>query len=68
MKEKTYFGLTAFIFLIVALAHALRLLFSPEAVMIGGYPVPKVLSVAAIIIAGYITSAGFTLYRQASQR
>lgn len=59
MSRKMYYEVTALIFLIIAVLHAMRLLYGWEA-SVGGVTVPLWASVAAIVIAGYLSYRGFT--------
>lgn len=58
-NRKTYYEVTSLIFLIVAVLHAMRLLYGWDAV-IGGVMVPLWASWAAVLIAGYLAYRGFT--------
>ena len=63
MKPKTYASTVAIIFLLIALLHLARLVFSWEAI-IGGWSVPAWVSVAALLIAGYLGYEGLKLSRR----
>jgi hypothetical protein len=59
--SKNTFGLLAgTVFLIVAVAHALRLVFKWE-VIVAGWQVPMWISAVAIIAAGYLAYEGFQI-------
>lgn len=58
-NRKTYYQVTSLIFLIVAVLHAMRILYSWDAV-VGGVTVPLWASWAAVLIAGYLAYRGFT--------
>jgi hypothetical protein len=60
MSKNTFPQLAAAIFLIVAVAHALRLIFKWE-VLIGGWQVPMWASAVAIFIAAYLAYEGFRI-------
>jgi hypothetical protein len=64
MSQKTFFLVAGVIFLLVALAHALRLAFGWHAVM-NMWAVPMWVSWAALPIALYLASEGFRLARNA---
>jgi hypothetical protein len=59
MTNKTYYKLAAIIFLIVALGHLVRIINGWEAV-INDVEIPMWISVAAVLIAGYLSYRGFT--------
>jgi len=58
-NRKTYYQVTSLVFLIVAVLHAMRILYSWDAV-IAGVMVPLWASWAAVLIAGYLSYRGFT--------
>ena len=58
--QKTYFPVTAVIFLAIAVLHALRLVYGWEAV-IGGWAVPMWFSWLGVIIALFLSFQGFSL-------
>ncbi len=60
MSTKTYATITGIIFLIVALAHLVRL-FGGLEVRVDGWDVPKWGSLVAAIVAGYLSYAGFRI-------
>ena len=60
MSKNTFTLLAGAIFLIVAVAHALRLIFKWE-VVIGGWQVPMWLSAVALVIAAYLAYEGFRI-------
>lgn len=53
MKQKDYIQITGIIFVVIAALHAWRLLAGWD-VVLGNYSVPAWLSVAALILAGYL--------------
>ncbi len=63
MNQKKYSLITGVFFLMIAVLHLLRLVFSWEAV-IGGWTVPLWLSVVAFVIAGYLAYEGFRLSKK----
>ena len=63
MKPKTYASTAGIIFSVIALLHLARLVFGWEAV-IGNWSVPAWVSVAALLIAGYLGYAGLKLSRR----
>ena len=60
MNQHTFHRIAGAIFLAVALLHLLRLIFRWEAV-IGGWMVPGWVSIAGLVVAGYLSWVGFTL-------
>ena len=58
MSKTSFSVLVGAIFLIVAVAHALRLVFKWE-VVIAGWQVPMWLSAVAFVIAGYLAYESF---------
>ena len=62
MSKNSFSLLAGTIFLIVAVAHALRLLFKWE-VVIAGWLVPMWVSAAALVIAAYLAYEGFRTRR-----
>lgn len=62
MKQKTFTLTTGAVFSIIAVLHALRLLFGWEA-MIGGWDVPLWVSWAATAVSGYLAYTAFKLRR-----
>jgi hypothetical protein len=63
MTQKAYFRGTGLMFLLIAVAQVLRLIFGWGTV-IGGWAVPQWLSVIALINAGYLAYEGFRLGRE----
>ncbi len=59
MPTKSYYTITATLFLIIALLHLARVLFSWPAV-IGSVEVPFWMSWVAVLLAGYLSYRGFT--------
>lgn len=57
MTNNTYCKTTGTVFAVIAVLHALRLLYGWEA-MIGGWSVPMWLSVAAVVFAGWLAWSG----------
>ena len=62
MSKRNYLSVVSFIFLVIAVLHALRLLGSWEAV-IGGTVIPIWVSWLAVIVAGILSWQGFLLLR-----
>jgi len=62
LSKNSFSLLAGTIFLIVAVAHALRLLFKWE-VVIAGWLVPMWVSAAALVIAAYLAYEGFRTRR-----
>ena len=60
MSQKAYLKTAAFIFLVIAALHLLRLVFGWEAVF-EGWAVPQWVSVAALAVSGYLAYEGFKL-------
>lgn len=60
MNQKTFYNITLIVFLLIALLHALRLVYGWSAV-IGGWEVPMWLSGLAIVLAGYLAYNAFKL-------
>ena len=60
MNQKTFSTVTLVIFSLIALLHALRLVYGWNAV-IGGWSVPMWLSGLAVVLAGYLAYSAFKL-------
>ena len=60
MNRKTYMALTATVFLAVAIAHLLRIVFGWP-VLIGGLSIPTWVSWLAVLVAGALGYFGFAL-------
>lgn len=60
MDQKTYFAVTALIFLIITLLHVARIFTGWEA-SIGGWIIPQWVSGIALAIFGFLTYSGFNL-------
>lgn len=60
MSQNIFTLVAGLVFFVVAGLHALRLLLGWEAV-IGGWDVPRWVSVAGLLIAGYLSYAAFAL-------
>jgi hypothetical protein len=60
LSKNTFALLTGTVFLIVAVAHALRLVFKWE-LIVAGWQVPMWVSAVAIIAAGYLQLSPFVL-------
>ncbi len=58
-NRKTYYKVTSLIFLLIAVLHAMRLLYGWEAT-IGDINVPLWASWVAVLLAGYLSYRGFT--------
>lgn len=63
MNTRRYAILTCVIFLLVAVGHLLRLIGHWE-VMINGWQVPQWVSIASVIVAGFLSFQGYRLFRQ----
>lgn len=59
MDPKNYSLITGIIFLVIALLHAARIVYSWDAT-IGGWAVPLWLSWLALVISGYLAYHGIT--------
>jgi hypothetical protein len=62
MTVQTYAATTSVIFLLVAVLHLLRLVLQWDA-MIGSWHFPIWASVVAVVVAGFLSFAGYRLYR-----
>jgi len=62
MNRKAFSFISGIIFLAVAVAHLSRIVFRWEAI-VAGWPVPLVISWAAVFISGYLAFEGFRLSR-----
>jgi len=60
MNQKYFYNVTLVIFSLIAILHALRLVYGWGAV-IGGWEVPIWLSGLAVILAGYLAYSAFKL-------
>jgi hypothetical protein len=60
MRQKTYFLASAAVFLVVAAAHLTRLVMGWE-VTIGGWAVPRWVSVPGLVVPGILSAWGFVL-------
>jgi uncharacterized membrane protein len=60
MKQRTYIHTVGVIFLLIAVLHALRLVFRFDAV-IGNAVIPLWLSGVALVIAGYLAYQSFKM-------
>jgi len=60
MKKETYFQLTGSLFALIAILHALRLVFGWQVVM-GEWTVPTGVSIGAGLAAAYLCYSAFTL-------
>jgi hypothetical protein len=67
LSKNAFSVLAGAIFLIVAVAHALRLIFKWE-VIVAGWLVPMWLSVVAFVIAAYLAYEGFRISQSNSVR
>jgi hypothetical protein len=63
MRRKTYFLVCAALFLVVAAGHLTRLIMGWE-VAIGGWSVPRWVSLPGLIIPGILSAWGFVLASQ----
>jgi len=62
MTVRTYTLTSSVIFLLVAVLHLLRLVLQ-ENVMIGRWHVPMWASIVALVVAGFLSFAGFRLFK-----
>ncbi len=62
MSQRTFSLVAGLIFLLVAVAHVLRLAFKWE-VILNNWPVPMWISAVALVIAAYLSYEGFRLAR-----
>ena len=62
MTVRTYALLTSVIFLLVAVLHLLRLALHWNA-YIGGWDFPMWASIVAVVVAGFLSFAGFRLFQ-----
>ena len=60
MNQKTFCNVTLAVFSLIALLHALRLVYGWGAV-IGGWEIPMWLSGLAVVSAGYLAYSAFKL-------
>lgn len=60
MNTKMYYRVTATIFTIIAIGHAVRLAYGWDAV-IGDVTIPLWMSGVGVLIAGYLACRGFTI-------
>lgn len=66
-SERTLLAITGGIFLVVALAHLLRLLFGLQ-LMLGTFEIPLWLSWAGVFVAAYLSYASFHFARRTTHR
>lgn len=59
MSTKLYYKITATVFAVIAVLHAIRVLNGWEAT-ISGFEVPLWMSYVAVLVAGYLSYRGFT--------
>ena len=60
MNQKTFFNVAFIIFLLIALLHALRLIYGWNAA-IAGWEVPMWLSGLSVVVSGYLAYSAFRL-------
>lgn len=60
MRQKTYFLACATVFLTVAAAHLTRLIMGWE-VTIGGWAIPRWVSIPGLVVPGILSAWGFAL-------
>jgi hypothetical protein len=60
MSEKEYYRFSSLVFLIVAIAHAIRAFYGWDAI-IGGVEIPVWYSWVAVVLAGYLAFRGFSM-------
>ena len=63
MRQKTYFLVCAAVFFVVAAAHMTRLIMGWE-IAIGGWSVPRWVSIPGLIVPGVLSAWGFVLASQ----
>ena len=63
MSQRTFSLVAGVIFLLIAVGHALRLVFRSE-VLLTGWPVPMWVSAVALVVAGYLGYEGVRLSRR----
>jgi tellurite resistance protein TehA-like permease len=63
MNARSYAATSSVIFFLVALLHLLRLVWHWN-VMIDDWYVPAWVSVVGVVVAGFLSFAGFRLFRQ----
>jgi hypothetical protein len=63
MSKQAYALVSCLIFLLVAVAHVVLLVWQWD-VIVEGWHVPAWASVVAIVVAGYLSFEGFRTYRQ----
>lgn len=61
MTVRTYAATSSIIFLLVAILHLLRIVLNWD-VMIGGWHFPTWTSIVAVVVAGFLSFAGFRLF------
>lgn len=66
-SERTLLSITGVVFLVVALAHLLRLMFGLQ-VILGGFEIPMWLSWAGVLVAAYLSYASFHFARRSLRR
>lgn len=65
-SERTLLTVTGIIFLVVALAHLLRLMFGLQLIL-GGFEIPLWLSWAGVLVAAYLSYASFHFSRRSAR-
>lgn len=60
MKQKTYIQITGYIFAVIAVVHALRVVFGWP-VVLGGMDIHAVVSIFGVVVAGYLAYSAFNL-------
>lgn len=63
---KAYAAVSGFIFALVAVLHLVRLLGQWD-VMIAGWSVPMSVSIVGLLVAGFLSFAGFRMFQQAQR-
>lgn len=66
MSVKSYVITSSLMFFLVAVLHLLRLFYQWD-VDIGGWHVPMWVSVIGLLVAGFLSVAGFRLFHQAGK-
>ena len=67
MNQKTFSLVAGVFFLLIALAHVLRIVFSVS-VVVQNTSIPMWVSVIAVVVAGYLAYAGLRLARRSLTR
>lgn len=60
MNQKTYVQVSGWIFVVIAIMHAMRIVLGWQ-VVVAGWDVPLLVSIAAAVVGGYLAYISFTL-------